>query len=286
MTDMTGRDASTDGPRSSLRPFLPVLLYHDLGPATENPRFRDCVVEPSMFDEHLAALREAGFATEPASRIGVLEKSDSPAAPVIITFDDAYVSFVDIARPVLARYKMTATLFAPSAYIGGRARWIDEIGEGHRRILDWQDLRDLQASGIEIGGHSHEHPGLDLLSKDRLVADIERNRALLEDCLGKPIKTFAYPYGHHSRRVRNEIRRSGYELAFEVGDDFYTPSPRRHFSIKRIVVGPDMDPEQLIHTVRNGQSPPLVRQMRLRLGPTYWFVNRQRRRLRPKPGEG
>ncbi len=283
---MTLHDLSADSPRSSLRPSLPIILYHDLATPTQNPKFRSCVVEPSLFDEHLAAIREAGFVAEPASRVAALETTDSPATPVFITFDDAYVSFVDVAQPLLARYNMTATLFAPTAYIGGRAKWIDEIGEGDRRILDWQDLRDLQASGIEIGGHSHEHLGLDLLSKHRLTADIERNRALLEDCLGESIRSFAYPYGHHSRRVREAIRRSGYEVAFEVGDDLYTPSPRRHFSIKRIVVGPDMDPERLIHTIRYGQSPPLVRQMRLRLGPTYWFVNRQRRRLRPKPGEG
>jgi peptidoglycan/xylan/chitin deacetylase (PgdA/CDA1 family) len=286
MTDTTGEVPSSELARSSPRRSLAVLMYHDLGVPPENPMFHDCVLEPSLFDEQLSALRDAGFVAEPASRLATAELTDAAANPLIITFDDAYISFVDVAQPLLAKYKMTATLFAPTAFIGGRAAWMDEIGEGNRRLLGWQDLRDLDAGGIEIGGHGHEHLGLDLLDRNRLIADIDRNRTLLEDCLGHSVRTFAYPYGHHSRQVRNEVRRSGYEIAFETGDDLYTPSPGRHYSIKRILVAPDMDPGRLIHTIRHGQSSPLARKVRLRLGPAYWFIKRQRRRQWPRPGEG
>ncbi len=262
------------------RSELAVLMYHDVGPRSSNPQFRDFVVEPQLFAEHLAALSDAGFVTEPVSRLCDLERSSSPEMPVFITFDDAYLSLMENVLPPLTNHNMTATVFVPTAYVGGRAEWLDVIGEGDRRILGWHDLRDMRASGVEFGGHGHEHLQLDLLSSGRLVSETEKSRAVLEDGFGEPIRAFAYPFGFHSRRVREEVRRCGYEVAFEVGDDLYTPSSDRHYSIKRIQVGPDMAPDELIAVIRRGRSSPLVRRARLRLGPALRIAQRQRRKWR------
>lgn len=275
---MTSPSQKRGGQREHLRGELPILMYHDIGPRSSNPRFREFVIEASLFAEHVAALRDEGFTAEPSSRLPAVETSITAASPVFITFDDAYVSFVESAQPVLAQYQMTATLFVPTAFVGGRAKWMDVIGEGDRQILSWQDLRDLRATGIEIGGHGHEHLQLDLLARDRLVSEIANSRTLLEDQLGERIVTFAYPFGYHSRKVRKAVRRSGYELAFQVAHDLYTPSPSRHFSIKRIQVGPDMSPEQLIAAIRHGRSSRPVRKARVYLVPLMHLAQRQRRR--------
>lgn len=271
-------------PRPEYRAELPVLMYHDVGPNCSNPQFRDFVIEAPLFAEHLAALRDARFVTQPVSRLCDLERSSAPEFPIFITFDDAYLSFMENAQPVLLDHKMTATIFVPTAYIGGRAEWLNPIGEGGRRILGWHDLRELRASGIEIGSHGHEHLQLDLLRSDRLISETERSRAILEDGLGERICTFAYPFGFHNRRVRQEVRRCGYDVAFEVGDELYTPSPDRHYSIERIQVTSHMDPDELIAVIQHGRSSPLVRRARSRLGPARRSAGRQWRRWRARAG--
>jgi peptidoglycan/xylan/chitin deacetylase (PgdA/CDA1 family) len=264
--------------QTDYRATLPVLLYHDIGPHSSNPRFQDFVVEPRLFAEHLAAIRNAGFVTEPVSQLRHIERSNFPEAPIFITFDDAYLSFIEYAQPALLERNMTASLFVPTACIGGRAEWLDVIGEGDRRILGWHHLRQLRASGIEIGSHGHEHLQLDLLSQDQLVSETQWSRAILEDGLGESVRTFAYPFGFHNRRVREEVCRSGYEVAFEVGDDLYSPSRDEHYSITRIQVGSDMDPDQLIAVIRQGRSSSLARCIHMRLNPARKFAGRRWRR--------
>lgn len=271
-------DRDGNGIPVKYRAEIPVLMYHDIGPRTANPRFREFVVEGPLFAEHMAALRQEGFVTEAVSRLGEVERSTLPATPIFITFDDAYLNLIDNALPVLDELQMKATVFVPTAYIGGSAEWLDVIGEGDRRILDWSQLRELRAAGIEIGAHGHEHLQADLLPRERLISETHRSRTILEDGLGEEVISFAYPFGFHSRRVREEIRRCGYEVAFEVGDDLYTPSPARRYSIKRIQVGPDLEADELISVIRRGRSSPFVRSVRLRFGPALRLVQRQQRK--------
>lgn len=283
MNSPHGFTRSNPATAGALRVSLPVLMYHDIGPLSSNRHFRSCVLQRSQFAEHLAALRDAGFVTEPVSRLPAVEASDSPSKPVFITFDDAYVSFLEAALPELARYKMTATVFVPTAFVGGRSEWMDLIGEGGRRIMSWQDLRDLRTSEIEIGSHGHEHLQLDLIPRERLISDAMTSRNSLEEALGEPIRTFAYPFGYHNRRVREEIRKCGYELAFEVANGLYRPSSRGHYAITRIHVGPNMDAKRLLAAIRRGHYSSFpVRLARSRLEPARRIVNREQRRWKAR----
>lgn len=283
VNNMSADKMTTGRSSERLRVELPILMYHDIGSRSSNPRFREFVVERSLFEEHLAALRDEGFITEPVSRLPAIERTSTPEFPVFITFDDAYVSFAESAWPALDNFKMTATLFVPTAYVGERAAWLDVIGEGDRRILDWQTLRELRASGVEIGSHGHEHLQMDRLPRNQLITEIQTSRALLEESVGEPIRTFAYPFGYHSRTVRRELRRCGFDLAFQVAHDLYTPSPNRHYSIRRIHVGPDMSPDELLSTIRLGRSSRPVQTARLYLVPAMHFFQRQKRRWQSLP---
>ena len=72
-------------------------------------------------------------------------------------------------------------------------------------MLDWSQLAGLRAAGIEIGGHSHTHPHLDTLAPRAAREEIAGCKALLEQSLGEPVRSFAYPHGYSSRRVRRLV---------------------------------------------------------------------------------
>jgi peptidoglycan/xylan/chitin deacetylase (PgdA/CDA1 family) len=86
-------------------------------------------------------------------------------------------------------------------------------GEGERAILSWAGLAEIASCGIEIGAHSHTHPQLDLLAAPELARQAVQPKTELEDRLGLPVTTFAYPYGRYDRRVRDAVAAAGYRGA-------------------------------------------------------------------------
>lgn len=68
-------------------------------------------------------------------------------------------------------------------------------------LMDWDQLRSLQASGlIEIGSHTRHHYRLvEELPPAILYDEIVGSRTQLEERLGKPVKLFCYPNGDVSR---------------------------------------------------------------------------------------
>jgi peptidoglycan/xylan/chitin deacetylase (PgdA/CDA1 family) len=77
----------------------------------------------------------------------------------------------------------------------------------------WEQLRELAASGLEIGSHTVTHPILTRVPADRLRRELEQSRGRLEDMLGRPVTSFCYPNGAYNRIVRDAVERAGYRLA-------------------------------------------------------------------------
>jgi peptidoglycan/xylan/chitin deacetylase (PgdA/CDA1 family) len=109
---------------NQLRAGVPILMYHRV--ATNGPpgldRFR---VDPTLFDEQLSALKQAGFRTiDLGDWVGALSRSKALLGkPIILTFDDGYRDFLTAALPALRRYSLAATVFLVAHRIGGRADW-------------------------------------------------------------------------------------------------------------------------------------------------------------------
>ncbi len=85
-------------------------------------------------------------------------------------------------------------------------------------MLDWDQVRELAAAGVEIGGHSHSHPQLDQVSDATLRFELIHCKEIVADQLGTVPTSFAYPYGYSSRRVRQAVRETGYAQALAVGN--------------------------------------------------------------------
>ncbi|WP_250283468.1 MULTISPECIES: polysaccharide deacetylase family protein [unclassified Frankia] len=226
---------------------LPVLMFHSIGNGA-SAAFRRWQVPPALLVEQLACLSAAGY-----QLLGLSEALSQPAGKhVAITFDDAFADFSTHAVPALRQVGAGATLYAPTAYVGGRATWLSAYPEGASPLLAWSDLRDLHAAGYEIGSHGHRHTDLDLLAGPELRRDVETSRRLLGAELGSPARSFCYPFGYHTRAVRAAVADAGFASACEVGYRIHRrdTSP---FSISRLIVTGSTSPEQALALVRGGQ---------------------------------
>ena len=177
---------------------VPILLYHSVDAAPAADQYRPWVVTPSLFDEQLGQLAEAGYRVVPLGDLVAARRGSHQLPPgkiVAITFDDGLADFADHALPLLVKHKVPATLFVTSGYVGGRGEWLAPLGEGNRPMLDWDGVRAAEAEGVEIGGHSHTHPMLDLLRKQQ----VGRRGAPLQGAARGPV-------GSRHRRVCLSVR--------------------------------------------------------------------------------
>jgi peptidoglycan/xylan/chitin deacetylase (PgdA/CDA1 family) len=86
------------------------------------------------------------------------------------------------------------------------------------RPLDWDEVRELAAAGLEVGGHSVNHAALPNLPIADARREIEGCRDAIAEAIGLPPRHFAYPNGFHSPAVRRAVREAGFETGATTDD--------------------------------------------------------------------
>src|SRR5262249_9495054 len=93
----------------------------------------------------------------------------------------------------------------------------DQAGAGDR-VLSSSELGALACGGfVGIGCHTSTHPRLSSLSRATQRAEITVSKVRLEELLGQPVTSFAYPYGRSSDYTNETmaiVRASGFSCAF------------------------------------------------------------------------
>jgi peptidoglycan/xylan/chitin deacetylase (PgdA/CDA1 family) len=196
---------------------IPILLYHSLT-AQAREAYRPYAVDPGLFRAQMEAIAEAGLASTTISDLVGRGLTDRRA--IAITFDDGFRELVDVALPILDEYGLAATVYIVTGHVGGTSRWLERDGEGDRPLLSWTEIRSLAAAGIEIGAHGHRHVALDLLSEGDASEEISRSRHELEEGLGRPVMSFAYPYGFHTAAIKRLVANIGFASACGVRHAF------------------------------------------------------------------
>ena len=203
-----------------------VLCYHAVSPDWD----ADLSVRPEALDRQLGMLRRRGYRGATFSRA----VTEPPARrTVAVTFDDAYRSVIELARPILERHGFPGTVFVPTAHAGaerpmswpGIDQWIGTRDEHELTPMSWDELRELANAGWEIGSHTRTHPHLTQLGDDEVASELGDSRTDVEDALGLPCDAIAYPYGDVDDRVTAAARAAGYRHAAALPGHWHSPRP-------------------------------------------------------------
>ncbi len=183
---------------------VPVLLYHSIAPF----ELSGIWITKRRFEKQIEWLFKNGFGSLNPEQLSnsTFKKS------IMITFDDAYDNLYEEGIPVLLKYGFTAIIFVLSGYVGKENSW--DAGVTRRTHMGWDRLRELSSLNFEIASHTHTHPDLTKLSRDKVKREMEFSKKLIEDKIGKPVKFLSYPFGRHSKLVRECARESGYTACF------------------------------------------------------------------------
>jgi peptidoglycan/xylan/chitin deacetylase (PgdA/CDA1 family) len=79
--------------------------------------------------------------------------------------------------------------------------------------VNWDQIREMDSAGIEIGSHTLTHPILTNVGSERLRIEVGESRERIEGVLGHRVNLFCYPNGNYNMTVQQEAARAGYLCA-------------------------------------------------------------------------
>ena len=216
--------ATAAGSRWVRRPTrrVVVLCYHSVHPSKG---FASAT--PATFTAHIDWLAEhcrlVPLRDVPRWAAG----TDPVERPVVaITFDDGYMDNYEHAFPLLADRGVPSTVFVTAGLLEHdpdvveRMKMLRESGYDAVQPLEWWQARAMRAGGVEIGAHTYSHPNLATLGRAAARAELARSKEILEQRLGEPVSSMAYPFGKPGRHFTAEtvalVEELGYEYACAV----------------------------------------------------------------------
>ena len=113
---------------------------------------------------------------------------------ILITIDDAFSSFYEIAWPFLKENRIPFILFVSTEPVGNKG------------YMTWDQIREIeQESYGYIGHHSHTHDYLIEKSEEDFIKDIEMASKIFLKELGYVPNLFSYPFGEYSKFMKDYI---------------------------------------------------------------------------------
>lgn len=214
-------------------PRVRALTYHRFGHERRSP----FCVSPEDFELQMAWLAGEGLAV---SQEDVLEfvrgRRALPDGGVLVTIDDGCISTLEIALPIMAKHRIPGVAFISSDLVGIGQKGLPE------RYMTWDEIRQCARAGMTIGSHSHAHRSLGQMPIAEARRQIARSKEVLEQEIGQPIASFAYPFGTHgdfTPETERALIESGYEIAFNSQHGAIRPRPGEPdalFSLPRVKI--------------------------------------------------
>lgn len=221
-----------------------VLMYHDLSPAqamkTGNAE-AESAIPVDLFKEQMELLKTDGFHVISIEQYAdFIENNGSvPDNAVLITFDDGYKSFYTEAFPVLKQYNYPAVNFV----IVSGADNADNPKKNERPKMSWEQMREMQKSGMSFYNHTYDSHKYGVMRADgltkpvltrhqylkeenrvetdeeyhtRVKTDLVKAESRLKEELGNTRGVIAFPFGAYNAKVLEILKEAGISISFTV----------------------------------------------------------------------
>ena len=212
---------------------LPILMYHDI--SVENGK--DLTISVKNLEKQFKHLAESGYKSYHLKEL--LQVNELPKGKnIALTFDDAYISQMELALPLLRKYKLKATFFVPLDFIGKTDSW----NTSSLQIMTLDQLKSLEPEIVELGFHSFFHKKYTELSNAEIEADIHRSLEFVSKNKLNISPVLAYPYGKFPKeKERNQIfnkimEQNGIQFGLRIGNRINQFPFKKPYEIERIDV--------------------------------------------------
>lgn len=218
---------------------LLVLSYHDV---PKDVNLDNQGVDQASFVQQIEYLRTHGYhfvSMEDIIRAN-REEQTLPEKAVLLTFDDAYLSFYDFVYPLLKIYAYPCVLAVVTSWIDGPPAMVKSP------LMNWEQLKEVaQSNLVEVANHTHNlhrwvvynpqgnigwaassriyDPNTGTYETDnefrlRIKDDLLSSQRILKEKLGVDIRALVWPYGQLNQICIEEARKIGVEATFCLED--------------------------------------------------------------------
>ena len=225
---------------------LTTLCFHNIS-STYDPYYP--ALHPYIFED-LCKYFSKHFQVVNFKTIDQYQNSKKPL--MVISFDDAYLDYYEVALPILEKYNLTSVLnvitvcpdekrtyiwqtfvnffkridneqclkfgrhynfyynnFNPEQFVLAftqffqslekpdidnlALKYLEERDYKASKMMSWDQIREVNQKGHEIGAHTHNHYYINSLKKEEIAFELKHSKKRLEEELNIPISTFAFP---------------------------------------------------------------------------------------------
>jgi peptidoglycan/xylan/chitin deacetylase (PgdA/CDA1 family) len=222
---------------------LLVLAFHKIGLPPAGSESTWFYIPDSVFDGYLKELRDSTWQVIDAGTFvdGLSRPETLPQRSALLTFDDGYSSMRHTAVPLMSAYGFPSVVFVPTSFVGDTNRFDRDI-EPEEPICGWDDLLEMQRTGVSVQSHGVTHRRLSELGRDELRYELRQSKSVLEARLGQAVTIFSFPYGDDGSDVEAtaaELCQAGYRAALLYGGGSERVPPASCYRLSRLAMGAD-----------------------------------------------
>jgi peptidoglycan/xylan/chitin deacetylase (PgdA/CDA1 family) len=175
---------------------VPILEYHAIQPPVEGAQFPERFVPQADFQRQMQWLDDNGFEAVTLDQVEAAwyKHGELPPKPVVISFDDGYLSQYVAAFPELKHLGWSGVL--------------NLVAQGSD--LPDADVKKMLDAGWELASHTITHVDLTTVDSAQLEREVAGSREILKRRFGAPVDNFCYPAGSYDDTVVSAVRAAGY----------------------------------------------------------------------------
>ena len=159
-------------------------------------------IQMDIFKQQIEIIEDSNYKFNNPSEFEKMFSTPKIKKEILITIDDAFLSFYQEAWPFLKKNKIPFILFVSTEPVGKRG------------YMTWSQIREVESEDFAfIGHHSHTHDYLINETNDQFISDIEKANKIFLKELGYIPNLFSYPFGEYSKFMRNYISKN-FKFAF------------------------------------------------------------------------
>ena len=155
-----------------------------------------------IFKQQIEMIKDSNYKFNNPSEFEKMFSTPKIKKEILITIDDAFLSFYQEAWPFLKKNKIPFILFVSTEPVGKKG------------YMSWNQIREVESEDFAfIGHHSHTHDYLINETNDQFISDIEKANKIFLKELGYIPNLFSYPFGEYSKFMRNYVSEN-FKFAF------------------------------------------------------------------------
>tara|TARA_B100000787_G_scaffold164932_1_gene148208 strand:+ start:52 stop:1113 length:1062 start_codon:yes stop_codon:yes gene_type:complete len=166
------------------------LMYHRFN-EVKHPSTN---IQFEIFKKQMEMIKELNYNFYDPKNLDKNFNKEKKEKKILITIDDAFLSFYNIAWPYLKKEKIPFILFVSTEAVGKNG------------YMTWEQIKIIEKEPyVYIGNHSHTHKYLVNFNNDKFIKDINKANKIFIRNLGYNPIFFSYPFGEYSKFMKKYV---------------------------------------------------------------------------------